>query len=92
MADTSHDGAGEVDEHGHGHGHGAIHMPPPSLVPINVAVALAVTLVGFIDQVRGTVGPLVWGIGLVWLIAACVVWALAARNEFRDLPESAEHH
>ena len=90
MAGTEHDGQGDAEVTDHGHG--GIHMPPPSLVPINVACALAVTLVGFIDQVRGTVGPLVWGIGLVWLIAACVVWALAARNEFHDLPESAEDH
>jgi hypothetical protein len=72
--------------------HAAIHMPPNSLVPINVALALATTFVGFVDQVRNTVGPLVWGIGVIWFIASCVVWFLAARNEFGELPESADGH
>lgn len=72
--------------------HAEIHMPPNSLVPINVAFALATTFVGFVDQVRNAVGPLVWGIGVVWFIATCVTWFLAARNEFNELPESADGH
>jgi hypothetical protein len=72
--------------------HAEIHLPPNSLVPINVAFALATTFVGFVDQVRNAVGPLVWGIGVVWFIATCVTWFLAARNEFNELPESADGH
>ncbi len=72
--------------------HRAIHMPPPSFVPISVACALATTFVGFIDQVRNSVGPLVWGTGLVWLIASCAVWFLAARSEFSELPDSLDGH
>jgi hypothetical protein len=72
--------------------HAEIHMPPNSLVPINVAFALGTTFVGFVDQVRNAVGPLVWGIGLVWFIVTCVVWYFAARSEFNDLPESAGDH
>ncbi|MEO8898450.1 MAG: hypothetical protein ABI352_00395 [Candidatus Dormibacter sp.] len=72
--------------------HAEIHLPPNSLVPINIAFALAATFVGFVDQVRNAVGPLVWGIGLVWLIVTCVVWFFAARSEFNELPESAEGH
>jgi hypothetical protein len=72
--------------------HHAIHMPPPSFVPISVAGALATTFVGFIDQVRNSVGALVWGIGLVWLIASCVVWFLAARSEFDELPDTFDGH
>ncbi len=72
--------------------HAGIHLPPNSLVPINVAFALCTTFVGFVDQVRNAVGPLVWGIGLVWFIASCVIWLLAARNEFSERPESAEGH
>lgn len=74
-------------ESAHGEHH-EIHLPPPSFVPISAALALATTLVGFVDQVRNSVGPLVWGIGLVWLIASCVFWYLAARSEFSHLPES----
>ncbi len=74
-----------VTTHGEG---GNIHLPPPSFVPVNVACALATTFIGFIDQVRNTVGPLVWGIGLVWLIATCVVWLRAARHEFAELPDT----
>jgi hypothetical protein len=72
--------------------HHVIHMPPPSFVPISVALALATTFVGFIDQVRNTVGPLVWGIGLVSLIASCAVWYMAARSEFNELPDSVDGH
>jgi hypothetical protein len=72
--------------------HGEVHLPPPSFVPISVAFALATMLVGFVDQVRGTVGPLVWGIGLLWLIGSCVAWFRGARREFNDLPESLEGH
>jgi hypothetical protein len=61
-------------------------------VPISVALALCTTFVGFVDQVRGNVGPLVWGIGLVWFVASCVAWFLAARNEFNELPEAIEDH
>jgi hypothetical protein len=72
--------------------HTEIHMPPPSFVPISVALALATTLVGFVDQVRNAVGGLVWGIGLLWLAASCVAWFLGARTEFGELPESLDGH
>lgn len=76
-----------------GHGeHAAIHLPPPSFAPISVAASLAMTFIGFIDGVRGTLGPLIWGIGLVWLIASCAAWFRGARREFHDLPEFVEGH
>ena len=82
---AAHDADGANDGHG-------IHLPPPSFVPINVALALTCTLVGFVDQVRNAVGGLVWGLGLVWLAASWVVWFLAARHEYDELPESLEGH
>ena len=76
-----------------GHGeHAEIHMPPNSFVPICVALSLAVTLVGFVDQVRNTVGPTVWLIGLIGVVASCVVWYFAARTEYGELPESLDSH
>ncbi len=85
--------ANPVNEPDTTHGeHGEVHLPPPSFAPINVAFALCTTFVGFIDQVRSALGPLIWGIGLVWLIASCAAWFRGARREFNDLPESLEGH
>lgn len=73
-------------------GHGDIHLPPPSFVPICTAIGLAITFVGFIDQVRNSVGPLVWGMGLLLLVGSWAVWFRAARQEFNELPESIDGH
>ena len=81
-----HDAATADGEHGH------IHLPPPSFVPINVALAITTTFIGFVHPVRGAVGPLVWGIGAVWLLASWAVWVRAGRNEFNELPESVDEH
>jgi hypothetical protein len=82
-----------VDDAGTTHGeHAEIHMPPNSLIPISVAISLCMTLVGFVDQVRGNLGPLIWGIGALWFIASCAAWVRAARNEFHELPEVLEDH
>lgn len=78
---------------GHESGHDAaahIHMPPNSIVPLFVALSLACTFVGFIDQVRNSVGPTVWLIGLAGLIASCAAWVRGARSEYLELPETSE--
>jgi hypothetical protein len=72
-------------------GHATHHLPPPSLVPINAALALAITFVGFLGDIRRVVGPAMWIIGLVWLIAACAAWVRASRREYLELPEEAHH-
>ena len=69
-----------------------MHLPPPSIAPINVAISLAMTFIGFVDGVRDRLGPLVWGVGLLWLIASCAAWFRGARREFNDLPELLEGH
>ena len=61
-------------------------------MPINVALALATTLVGFVDQIRNAVGGTRLGIGLAWLIGSCTIWFLAARHEYDELPKSLEGH
>ena len=72
--------------------HDEIHLPPNSFVPINIALSLATIFVGFVDQVRGALGPAVWGLGLIWFIATCAAWFRAARNEYAELPESLDGH
>ena len=84
--ETTHD----APEAGHDAAH--IHMPPNSIVPLFVALSLCCTFVGFIDQVRNTLGPLVWGIGLLGLIASCAAWVRGARSEYLELPESEGLH
>ncbi len=72
--------------------HAGVHLPPPSFVPINVAFSLATVFIGFVDQVRNALGPLVWIVGLLWLVASCVAWFRGARREFHDLPDSLDGH
>lgn len=71
--ESAHDG-GEHTEH--------IHLPPNSFVPINLSLALAITFVGFL------VSPIMWGLGLVYVVGTLVQWFRAARNEYLELPES----
>jgi hypothetical protein len=71
--------------------HETPHLPPPSWVPINIALALAITLVGFLTDIRQVLGPAMWGFGLLYLVISCVVWARSARREYLELPED-EHH
>jgi len=73
------------------HAHATPHLPPPSFAPINVALALAITLTGFLTDIRAVVGPAMWGIGLLYLIVSCVFWARGARREYLELPEDTAH-
>ncbi len=73
------------------HGHETPHLPPPSFAPINVALALAITLTGFLTDIRNDIGPLMWGGGLLYLVVSCFFWARAARNEYVELPEDGGH-
>jgi hypothetical protein len=68
-----------------------IHLPPPSWIPINVALSLSVVFVGLLGDIRNAVGPAMWLIGLLWLIAALAGWVRAARREFLEYPEDATH-
>lgn len=74
-----------------GEAHSTPHLPPPSFAPINVAFSLALIFVGFLGDIRNAVGPAMWLLGLIWLIASLAVWALGARREYLDLPEEAHH-
>jgi hypothetical protein len=74
-----------------GQAHSPIHLPPNSFVPVSIALALAVLFVGLLGDIRSTVGPVMWLVGLLWLIASCFFWARAARREYLELPEDAHH-
>jgi hypothetical protein len=67
------------------------HLPPPSFVPINIALALSITLSGFLTDIRALVGPAMWGVGLIYLIVTCFFWARGARSEYLELPEDGGH-
>lgn len=82
VASATHDEAAE---------HATPHLPPPSFVPINLALALAITLTGFLTDIRAVVGPAMWGIGLIYLIVTCFFWARGARSEYLELPEDGGH-
>jgi|HubBroStandDraft_4_1064222.scaffolds.fasta_scaffold516669_2 hypothetical protein len=73
------------------HPHHPPHMPPPSFAPINVALALAITLTGFLTDIRNLIGPLMWGVGLIYLIVSLFFWARGARREYLELPEDGGH-
>ncbi len=66
-------------------------MPPNSFVPPVLALALAVLFVGLLGEVRLVVGPVMWLIGLIGVIASCVVWVITARRDYNELPEEGGH-
>jgi hypothetical protein len=76
---------------GDGDAHETPHLPSPSFAPINVALALAITLVGFLTDIRHVLGPAMWGFGLLYLVISCVVWARGARREYLELPDDGRH-
>ena len=71
--------------------HSEIHMPPNSWAPISVALSLALVFVGLLGDIRNVVGPAMWLIGLLALIASCASWARSARREYLELPEESHH-
>jgi len=89
-ADT-HDPTAHAHDEPAGGAHAGIHLPSNSFVPVNAALALALVFVGFLSDVRATVGPAMWLIGLAWLIAACAWWVVTARREYESLPEDQQH-
>jgi hypothetical protein len=91
---VSEDSHAEVETAGHpdtGEAHGEIHMPPNSWAPISVALSLALVFVGLLGDIRNAIGPTMWLIGLLALIASCASWARSARREYLELPEESHH-
>ena len=57
-----------------------LHMPSPSLLPVLLAVGLALALVGV------TVSIILTIVGLLIAIPVIVLWIRAARDETAELP------
>lgn len=62
----------------------AIHMPEPSYLPVLLALAITITLVGILTWLP------IFIIGLVIVVVVLVRWIRSARDEMADLP--LEHH
>jgi hypothetical protein len=62
----------------------AIHMPEPSYLPVALAFAITITLLGIL------IGVVISIIGLILVIAILVRWIRSAREEMAELPR--EHH
>lgn len=62
-------------------GHEAIHLPPPSIWPVVLAVGISILLLGLVLNV----GLLI--VGVVITAASLALWIRDARREFTELPE-----
>ncbi|HEY0493481.1 MAG TPA: cytochrome c oxidase subunit 4 [Candidatus Dormibacteraeota bacterium] len=61
--------------------HELIHLPPPSIWPVVLAVGISVLLLGLVLNLVLMV------IGLVITAASLALWVRDARREFTELPE-----
>ena len=61
--------------------HEAFHLPPPSIWPPVLALAVALILTGLV------VNHVLLVIGIVLGVVAFALWVRGARREFEDLPE-----
>ncbi len=57
-----------------------IHLPPPTYLPIIVASAVTLALVGIL------ISTLLFAAGMIVLVIATVAWIRAARAEIAELP------
>ena len=62
-------------------GHEAIHLPPPSIWPVVLAVGIAALLLGMVLNLALLI------IGALVTLASLALWVRDARREFADLPE-----
>lgn len=61
--------------------HGEIHLPPPSIWPVVLALGIAILLTGLI------INPVVVIVGAILTALAIALWVRDARREFAELPE-----
>lgn len=65
----------------HEDSHAAIHLPPPSIWPVVLAIGIALLLTGLV------VSLVLLVIGVLISLAATALWVRDARREFEALPE-----
>jgi hypothetical protein len=73
---AAHDPAHESPD-----GHGAIHLPPPSIWPVVLAIGIAALLLGLVLNLA------LLAVGVLITAGSLALWVRDARREFRDLPE-----
>jgi hypothetical protein len=61
-----------------------IHLPGPSILPLAVAIAITMIVIG------STLGWWLSIVGLIALIVTAGIWIRDTRNDIEDLPE--DHH
>jgi len=61
--------------------HEAIHLPPPSIWPVVLAVGIAALLLGLVLNLVLLI------VGVVIFAASLLLWVRDARREFHELPE-----
>lgn len=71
----------DLEQGAHAEHHEAIHLPPPSVWPVVLAVGLALLLTGLI------INLVVIIVGAIISIAATAFWVRDARHEYRELPD-----
>ncbi|GAC1481395.1 MAG: hypothetical protein PVSMB9_06670 [Candidatus Dormibacteria bacterium] len=62
-------------------GHEAIHLPPPSIWPVVLAIGIAALLLGLVLNLALLI------VGTLITVASLALWVRDARREFADLPE-----
>ncbi len=61
--------------------HEAIHLPPPSIWPVVLAVGISILLLGLVLNLALLI------VGAVITAASLALWVRDARREFQELPE-----
>jgi hypothetical protein len=61
--------------------HEAIHLPPPSIWPLVLAVGIALLLLGLVLNLALLI------VGVLITVGSLALWVRDARREFQDLPE-----
>jgi hypothetical protein len=69
-----------------------VHLPPPSWLPVVMAVAAALLGAGLAFRPDGWIAqPVLAGLGLLTLVSGVVAWVRAAGREWREIEHDSDH-